>query len=494
MAPYPIRHHWLLLGLFAAGFMLLLAARLDLIPLVSEKPVASGPDSPSPISEQDTWMQIALNNHKIGYAHSVLSGTGNGFSLKETLFIKFNILGAARELKMSTNADLKPDLSISRFDFRLCSARFDFKAAGAVFPGPKMHLDINVAGSCREMTLDLEKPPYLTAGILYATARNKGLATGQQFSYPIFDPSTMQMQPIKVKVKGIKTLNVMGKKQRTRKLRIDFKGAELTAWISPNGEVVKEKGLLGMTLEKVSRKKALAGLDIAPGQDLTALAAVPVGQKLENPRQISELVVRIKGVSFDGLDLNGQRQTLSGNRLRIKAQNPAHADGRAAIGDTQPFASALSAGPFIQSGHPDIKKLAEKLTAFEGTLLEKTKKLVSWVYENIEKRPVISIPDAHATLKSRMGDCNEHAMLLAALARAAGIPAEIEAGLVYLNGRFYYHAWNRIYVGKWITADAVFGQIPADATHIRLVSGAPERQLDLMPVIGRIQLSILRWE
>src|SRR4030042_5205723 len=105
--------------------------------------------------------------------------------------------------------------------------------------------------------------------------------------------------------------------------------------------------------------------------------------------------------------------------------------------------------------------------------------------DNIEKKPVISIPDALSVLENRSGDCNEHAILFAALARAAGIPARVEAGLVYLKGRFYYHAWNLAYVGRWITVAALFNEIPADVTHIRLVNDAERNQLDLLPVIGR---------
>ena len=104
---------------------------------------------------------------------------------------------------------------------------------------------------------------------------------------------------------------------------------------------------------------------------------------------------------------------------------------------------------------------------------------------------MLSVPNALETLANRVGDCNEHAVLLAALARAAGIPAQIEAGLVYLKGRFFYHAWNTLYVGNWVTADAVTGDMPADVTHIRLVFGEADRQMDLMGVIGRLQLEIV---
>jgi transglutaminase-like putative cysteine protease len=124
--------------------------------------------------------------------------------------------------------------------------------------------------------------------------------------------------------------------------------------------------------------------------------------------------------------------------------------------------------------------------------LEKIKKIMAWIFNNIEKRPVISIPNALDTLKNRTGDCNEHAALFAAMARAAGIPARIEAGLVYLDGRFFYHAWNTLYLGRWITADALMNQLPADVTHLRLVRGDPSQQINLVSVIGKIELTILQ--
>ena len=94
-------------------------------------------------------------------------------------------------------------------------------------------------------------------------------------------------------------------------------------------------------------------------------------------------------------------------------------------------------------------------------------------------------------LKNKVGDCNEHSVLLVALLRAAGIPAQMEAGLVYLHGRFYWHAWNVLYLGKWVTADAVFNQIPANVTHIRLVRGDSGEQMNLMGVMGKIKLEVL---
>ena len=149
----------------------------------------------------------------------------------------------------------------------------------------------------------------------------------------------------------------------------------------------------------------------------------------------------------------------------------------------------LEPTPSIQSDHPEIRAKVKEIISPTDTLLVKTRKLVEWVHNNLKKRPVLSVPNALEILRNRVGDCNEHAMLLMALARAAGIPAQMEAGIVYQRGRFYYHAWNVLYLGGWVTADATMGQFPADVTHIRLVRGI-ERQIDLIRVIGRMRIDI----
>jgi hypothetical protein len=89
------------------------------------------------------------------------------------------------------------------------------------------------------------------------------------------------------------------------------------------------------------------------------------------------------------------------------------------------------------------------------------------------------------------GDCNEHAVLLAALGRAAGLPTRVVAGTVYLDGAFYYHAWCEVWVGRWVSIDPTFHQFPADATHIKFVVGGPEEHMAMMAIIGRLGIEVL---
>jgi transglutaminase-like putative cysteine protease len=118
------------------------------------------------------------------------------------------------------------------------------------------------------------------------------------------------------------------------------------------------------------------------------------------------------------------------------------------------------------------------------------RRLVAWVSRHLEQAPTVTVPSAREVLASRRGDCNEHAVLLAALARAAGIPARVVAGAVYADTGFYYHAWTEVWLGSWISADGVLGQMPADATHVKLLEGGPERHLALAGVIGRLAFAV----
>jgi len=197
------------------------------------------------------------------------------------------------------------------------------------------------------------------------------------------------------------------------------------------------------------------------------------------------LKLKIDGI-HQGISLDGGRQAYKDGILSIsKEQMPAQDTALDSVNDF------LGPTPFIQSKNQKIMETVDKIISPSDSPLVKAQKLTAWIYENIKKRPVLSVPNALETLEKKMGDCNEHAVLLAAFCRAAGIPAQVEAGLVFMKGSFYYHAWNVIYLGKWITVDALMNQMPADPTHIRIVRGEPDRQIDLIGVIGKINIKVL---
>jgi transglutaminase-like putative cysteine protease len=106
-------------------------------------------------------------------------------------------------------------------------------------------------------------------------------------------------------------------------------------------------------------------------------------------------------------------------------------------------------------------------------------------------------------LRAGKGDCNEHTALFVSLARAVGIPSRIAAGLVYhpaLGQAYFYHAWPEVRLGAddasgqagWVPVDPTFGQVPADARHLKLVEGDLAQQAQILSVMGRIRLRVVR--
>ena len=115
----------------------------------------------------------------------------------------------------------------------------------------------------------------------------------------------------------------------------------------------------------------------------------------------------------------------------------------------------------------------------------------SWIYNNLDKKPTISIPNALDVLKTKSGDCNEHSVLFTALTRSIDIPTKIILGIVYLNGKFYYHAWNEVFLGKWVSVDSTFNQLPVDASHIKFLEGDISRSSEIMKLVGKLNLQII---
>jgi hypothetical protein len=455
-------------------FTFLLGTRLG---FVHKAP--SGPTGIRKVAEKDIWMSIRHKGKKIGFSHRRLTREKGGYVLWETTFLRINTMGLVQDIHIKTQGDLKADLSLTSFTFELRSNLFKFRARGEVDDGL-----LTVFVDDKPITIPIDEHLYLPASLLDA-AWISDLGPDQTRTFSIFDPSTMGQRPVHITLTGSETLDVMGRRLETRKVSIDFMGTSQSAWIDLDGNVVQETGIMGLSLKRVSEDEARR--DLAASRDLTQTVSVPVNITIEDPDTLGLLRLKLSGIDTKRLFLNGGRQIFENGMLSISREHPADAsvDSRAET------AAYLKATPFIQSDHPRIKKIAAEIVTPGAPDRVRARRLVDWVYRHIEKRPVLSVPNALETLKNRVGDCNEHAVLLAALARAAGIPAQVEAGLVYMKGRFYYHAWNVLFLDSWITADSLMGQMPADVTHIRFVRGEPDKQIDLLGVIGKIKLHIM---
>jgi hypothetical protein len=489
MMIYKLKLNWIIGGLFILIFTSLLILRLGILEEVETEHSGGRIFNARNKTDRETWMNIFQQGERIGYAHRQFFKTVEGYRIFESVFMQINLMGMVQDVRFKTEGNFHHDLTLSSFDFELQSSLFHFKARG-VLKGKILTLFTGKRGLEQKIDFPIEKKTYLSVGILEALI-HENLKPGYSRTLHIFDPTTVTQRPVKVDVLSEETIQIMGRQERAKKVSVHFMGVPQFAWIGENGTVLKEEGPLGIRLEQVTKDEALNKMTLSQSADLAEIVSIPANKILHDVSQLKELKIKIDGIEDGEIFLNGDRQSLKNNILTIRRESlsnlPSSIKGEKVFVDGKTY---LESTPFIQSDHPEIQAKVREIVSPDDPAIVKAKKLVTWVNEKIQKRPVLSVPNALETLRYKVGDCNEHAVLLAALARASGIPAQVEAGLVYQKGRFYYHAWNVLYLGTWITADSVMGQLPADVTHIRFVRGT-EQQIDLVRMIGRVGLEIL---
>ena len=104
-----------------------------------------------------------------------------------------------------------------------------------------------------------------------------------------------------------------------------------------------------------------------------------------------------------------------------------------------------------------IRKLSKKLTGKYSTKLEKATAIFNYVRDNLDYSYYAnSRKGAAKTLKTKKGNCCDHANLIVALCRASKIPARYShaKGCKFKSGVVTGHVWAQIYVGgRWYSAD-----------------------------------------
>jgi len=187
-------------------------------------------------------------------------------------------------------------------------------------------------------------------------------------------------------------------------------------------------------------------------------------------------------------ELDKDRQSLKGDLLTLQLESLPNQDATACKG----FPEELASTPYIQTNNKRITDLAHATAGDETNDLDRVKLLSEWVFNNLEKRPVLGIPDALTTLNTKTGDCNEHAALFAALARNAGIPTRVASGVTFFEDAFYYHAWNEVCLDdRWYSIDTTKNQFPADLSHIKFVEGETAKQVKIAALLGKLKIEIV---
>ena len=445
------------------------------------------------------WRGIYYRGEKIGFTVRQIEQKADGFELQEDGRLQMSLFGALTPATIRTTARVDRAFALRSFEFLLDPGTGPTEIRGTM-NGLDLALTVITSAGTTTEVRRLAQPPMLSLNLGRRLA-SAGLTPGARYTWMLFDPATLRNAPVIVQVGKREIIRTSSQNAGSVsipafRVEMEFSGLHTTSWVTDTGEVLTEHSPMGMVTRRESARTARTMYATVRTDLLEGSAVVPdMKQRIDEPRNVRRLRMRITGADLPAGDLQGVGQSVAGDVLETidpQSLRPGPSDPGAR--------QYLAPEPFLESDDPAIVAEADRALQRITGARARAERLVRHVSSLIEKKPTVSLPSAREVLRTRVGDCNEHTALYVALARAAGIPARIAAGLTFVHGAFYYHAWPEVYLdegggrGYWLPVDPTLNQFPADATHVRLARGGLDKQTVILPLLGRIKIEVLDLE
>ncbi len=348
-----------------------------------------------------------------------------------------------------------------------------------------------VAGSAGPVLQPLPKEPWLTPVEAEAFVKQRLAAGAAEIEVRTMDPAigaTVQtvtrrrFEKVDVKALG-RSLAGVRCLSTTSSMPV-----ETVEVLDADGQLIEtsmDMGGMKFALKLATEAEALATAE-AGAPELMARTAVKPSKRLINPRSLrkASYVLRVPDgrVLPDLVESGMQRvERLDARSSRVVVDIDARAAGPDGEEAERSFLRATALADARDEG---VGQIVE--TAIDDSMreIDKARALRQAVYAHISKKGLgVGFATASDAARTREGDCTEHAVLLAAALRAAGLPSRGVSGLVYVEEMagerhvFGYHMWTEALIRDgsaggegpvWLTLDATMPGPKADATHIAI--------------------------
>lgn len=458
---------------------------------------------PEDLLIEDDWKSIYFNEEKIGFSHTYLRLSSKerraGYILENTTIINMPFGLLTTKINFHSVVNLSSRRELKNFKISLSSNKYSTKISGEMVAPKK--LKITQQSSAGKKTYSLKVPGNLILSTFLEPAfRFKNLNVNKKIYFTLYNPILMKKQEVKMYVKD---------QRKTPEgeffiLKCNYQNLEYTLWVNQQGQVIKEISPLGIKLKKTTQTEAVKNLDkIFKRRRLSLRDKFSIPAKIEysNVGKLTTLKVKLKNINPKILNLETSNQSIikkNDDSVILKIiKKGAYKKPYDRLKQATQVGKYLKPTAYIQKDNPDIISLAKKITSDigENNTLKKVEAILKWIKINITQLPTFSIPTSVDVLKAKVGDCNEITYLFAALTRACRIPTKIITGLVYLNQRFRYHMWAEVYINnQWITVDPTLNQFPVDVTHISLIQGGYNQQINLVNIISKMDIEIMGYK
>jgi transglutaminase-like putative cysteine protease len=461
-----------------------------------------------------TYYAVLQGERHIGFASTTVDTGVNAITVSDYLVADLPVGGRTHRATARTTVNLTRGFRVRDFTFDLAAGAGPIKASARV-DGDTLVTVVVRAGLARADTqrIRVDGPVLLPTLIPLAVGLGGSPEVGQTVTLPVLDPVAMSARPLSLTIDA-ETLFVVHDSAtidpgaaRWRGLLPDTVRAWHVvpsgsttfqpAWVDEQGRVVESTQFGSLTLRRMPYELAFEnwrresrGPAVTADRDILETTAVAANKRVT--RGVGRLRVRLRNVDLADYDLDGGRQILRGDTLTVTRESLARLPRyRLSSADRSRFPRETSPEMLVESRDPELAFQAAAVTGSDRSALAVAERLNTWVHRSLTKRITVGIPSALQVLRARTGDCNEHTQLYVAMARAVGLPARVATGLAYIDRKFYYHAWPEVFVGEWIAVDPTLGQFPADAAHLRFALGGLGRQIDLVRLIGNLEIDVI---
>ena len=357
------------------------------------------------------------------------------------------------------------------------------------------------AGQKKESTIPWPEGAMMSEG-LRLLALKKGMKEGTTYQAKAFLASLLRTVDADVTIGPAKDVDLLGRTVRLTEVKTILVAPtgkiESTGYVDADADAQKViTPMMGMQMEMIACTKEVA---LSPSNPVDffdkVLASAPA--PMEGVSTARAITYRIQPTSktadltFVSSPSQQAERGKDGNSvLTVSPVKIPRGDKFPYKGQDAEALKALKPTRFLECDANEVLELASKAIGTAGDVAEAASKVEKFVAQYINKKNLSEgYASALETVRSREGDCTEHAVLAAAMCRSVGIPAQVVTGLAYvkkLGARsdvFVPHAWFRVLAGgKWIDYDAALKTY--DAGHIALSAGDGD-PTDFFGVVGTL--------
>ena len=460
-------------------------------------------------STRDHWYRITIRDSPCGYVHETVVRSDDRIRSESLERLRIDRGGAIVELSQSTifEEDLRgtPLAAMVRVETGGDPVVHDY-----VFSDGMPLERIDAARPARVPVVS-GRDSWLTPGEVRTFLQARIGAGAERIIYRTVDPfDRMKTIGIEMTRLGAEQHEVLGRRLLLSRWRVSSEGSSLSTeeLRSEDGILVSsvaDVGLGMMKLELVDRETALAALG-APPPELLESTLLPVANMIG---RTDEAVTAGYRVVFETEqpwtlpDCGAQHVRLlpcGAFEVTIDA-----ASGSPATAEELADPGLRSASSYIDIDDPALLEFFQARDSDPAaSTLERCERLRLLVARRISNKTFgVAFGSASDACRSRSGDCTEHAVLLAAGFRIAGLPARVATGLVHApaagfeHGAFAWHMWTQVLVdGVWWDFDAT-RRNRFDAGHLlvstsSLEGGSGERSLsEMLLLLGRMNVEAI---